>query len=187
MFDALLDPAVLFFVLGLLAGALRSNLEVPQPVVRFLTLYLLMAVGLKGGFTLARSGVTAETAAALAAALFMAALVPLIAYVGFRRATSSLQAGALAASYGSVSVVTFVAATEHLEVLQIPFSGTMSVALVLMEMPGVLIGVALARRGALAAKRASWGHRRTRRHDDGAVLRRLVQRHAGAVSPTDGC
>jgi hypothetical protein len=155
---SLLDPAVLFFVLGLFAGLIRAHLEVPQPVVRFLTLYLLMAVGLKGGFTLAQVGLSRDGATALAAAVVMALAVPLVAYAAFRWATNALQAGALAASYGSVSVVTFVAATEHLQVQGISYSGTMSVALVLMELPAILVGVALARRGAPdAAAAVSWG------------------------------
>lgn len=156
MINQLLDPAVLFFVLGVIAGVLRSSLEVPQPVMRWLTLYLLMAVGLKGGFTLARTGLSEEAAAALGAALFMALIVPLLAYSGFRLVTTTLQAGALAASYGSVSVVTFVAATQQLERLGVSFSGTMSVALVIMELPAVLIGIALARRGGSTASGEPW-------------------------------
>jgi hypothetical protein len=68
----LLDPAILFFVFGLLAGRLRSNLEIPPPIARFLSLYLLMALGLKGGFALAKSGLTAEVSISLACALLLA-------------------------------------------------------------------------------------------------------------------
>ncbi len=156
MITALLDPAVLFFLLGLVAGVLRSNLDVPKPVVQWLTLYLLMAVGLKGGFTLARYGLNAEAMAALGGALAMALIVPFVAYGAFRLVTTTLQAGALAASYGSVSVVTFVAAAQHLTLLGIPYSGTMSVGLVLMEMPAVLIGIALARRGLPVTPAEGW-------------------------------
>lgn len=158
MTPGLLDPAILFFVLGLVAGLLRSNLEVPQPVVRWLTLYLLMAVGLKGGFTLAKSGLTGEGAAALAAAVAMAAAMPMIAFTAFRFWVSRLEAGALAATYGSVSVVTFVAAVTHLDSLGVSYSGTMSVALVLMEVPAVLVGIALARNagGAAADRGPGW-------------------------------
>ncbi len=170
MINALLDPAVLFFVLGIGAGLLRSNLEVPQSVVRFLTLYLLMAVGLKGGFTLARSGIDAHAAAALGASVVMALLVPLIAFAAFRMVTSVLQAGALAASYGSVSVVTFVAATQLLQQQGVAFSGTMSVALVLMEMPAVLLGIALARRGDAGAQAMPWTHLLKDSARDGAPL-----------------
>lgn len=154
--DVLLDPAILFFLLGMFAGLIRSNLDVPKPVVQWLTLYLLMSVGLKGGFTLARYGLGREDLAAIAGGLVMAVLIPFIAFAAFRLVVSSLQAGALAASYGSVSVVTFVAAAQHLDLLGIGYGGAMSVTLVLMEMPGVLIGVALARRGIQTEKVESW-------------------------------
>lgn len=170
MIDALLDPAVLFFVLGLAAGMLRSNLEVPQPVVRLLTLYLLMSVGLKGGFTLARSGLSGDAAVALGAAVLMSLAVPLLAYALYRLATDALQAGALAASYGSVSVVTFVAASQHLRAQGVDYSGTMSVALVLMEMPAVLLGIALAKRGQPQAQVAPWGSLLRDSARDGAPL-----------------
>jgi uncharacterized protein len=170
MIDALLDPAILFFVLGLAAGALRSSLQVPEPVVRFLTLYLLMAVGLKGGFTLARSGLSGEAATALGGALVMALTVPLIAYAAFRWAVDRLQAGALAASYGSVSVVTFVAATQYLQAQGIAFSGAMSVALVLMEMPAVLLGIALARTALPLPRAPRWSVLLADSARDGAPL-----------------
>lgn len=143
---ALLDPAVLFFVLGLLAGSVRSTLEVPPAIVRLLSLYLLMSVGLKGGFTLALTGLSATAMVALAAALFMAFLVPLLAYGLFRMATTGLQASALAATYGSVSVVTYLAAVQHLDRNGVSFDGAMTAALVIMEIPAILVGIALARR-----------------------------------------
>lgn len=143
---ALLDPAILFFVLGLLAGSVRSTLEVPPAIVRLLSLYLLMSVGLKGGFTLAQTGLSTAAMVALAAALLMAFLVPLIAYGLFRLATTGLQASALAATYGSVSVVTYLAAVQHLDRNGISFDGAMTAALVIMEIPAILVGIALARR-----------------------------------------
>lgn len=170
MIDQLLDPAVLFFLLGIIAGLSRSSLEVPQPVMRWLTLYLLMAVGLKGGFTLARAGLSEQAATALCASLIMALLVPLIAYSAFRVVTTALQAGALAASYGSVSVVTFVAATQHLELLNVGFSGTMSVALVVMELPAVLLGIALARRADASGRAVPWAGFLREAARDGAPL-----------------
>ena len=72
----LLDPAILFFVFGLFAGAIKSNLEIPPQISRFLSLYLLMALGLKGGFALARSGLTPEVSISLGLALLLAVLVP---------------------------------------------------------------------------------------------------------------
>ena len=71
-----LDPAILFFVFGLFAGLLRSNLEIPAPISRFLSLYLLMALGLKGGFALAKSGFTQDVLLSLGLAVGLALLVP---------------------------------------------------------------------------------------------------------------
>lgn len=140
------DPAVLFFVFGLGAGALRSNLEIPAPISRFLSLYLLMALGLKGGFALARTGATAEVIATLGAALALAVLVPLAAYALLSRRLSAFDAAAIAATYGSVSAVTFITATQHLDNLGIPHGGHMAAALALMESPAIVIAVLLAAR-----------------------------------------
>lgn len=74
--NSLLDPAILFFVFGVFAGALRSNLEIPPAIAKFLSLYLLMALGLKGGFALAEAGVSPAMLSGLGAALLMAFVVP---------------------------------------------------------------------------------------------------------------
>ena len=83
--QALFDPAILFFLLGVLAGFLKSNLEVPPQISRFLALYLLMALGLKGGFALAKSGFTSDVAMALVLALLLAVLIPGIGYLLMRK------------------------------------------------------------------------------------------------------
>ena len=140
----LLDPAILFFVFGVLAGALRSNLDIPEPIKKFLSLYLLMALGLKGGFALAQSGMNPGVAAGLAAAVFMAFLVPAIGYMLLRKVASRLDAAAVAASYGSVSAVTFVTATQYLDNAGTAFGGHMTAAMVLMESPAIIMAVLLA-------------------------------------------
>lgn len=140
----LLDPTLLFFVFGLFAGLIRSNLEIPAPVSKFLSLYLLMALGLKGGFALAASDWNATMAGSLAAAMFMALLVPVVGYQILKHRVGRLDAAAIAASYGSVSAVTFVTAVQHLETLQIGVAGHMVVAMVLMESPAIVVAVVLA-------------------------------------------
>jgi hypothetical protein len=137
----LLDPAILFFVFGLLAGLVRSNLEIPPAIARFLSLYLLMALGLKGGFALAHSGVTWEVGTSLAAAVALAVLVPLLSFLILRRLLSGFDALAVAATYGSVSAVTFVTAVQTLEHQGIPYGGHMAAAMALMESPAILIAV----------------------------------------------
>ena len=140
----LLDPAILFFIFGVVAGALKSNLEIPQPISRFLSLYLLMALGLKGGFALAQSGLTPQVATSLGCALLLAVVVPLISYSLLMRFLSGFDAAAIAATYGSVSAVTFVTAVQSLENNQIAFGGYMSAAMALMESPAIILAVLFA-------------------------------------------
>ena len=142
--SSLLDPSILFFVFGAFAGLVRSNLEIPAPVSRFLSLYLLMALGLKGGFALAKSGLTPTVAAGLGAAVLLALVVPVMGYWLLRRILPALDAVALAATYGSVSAVTFITATQHLENAGIAFGGHMSAAMALMESPAIVLAVVMA-------------------------------------------
>jgi len=136
-----LDPAILFFVFGVAAGALRSNLEIPAPIAKFLSLYLLMALGLKGGFALAASGLTLEILLSLLAAMLMAFLVPVLGYALLRHRVSGFDAAALAASYGSVSAVTFVTAMQALEDAGLQAGGHMAMAMVLMESPAIIVAI----------------------------------------------
>lgn len=140
----LVDPTVLFFVLGAFAGLVRSNLEFPAAVSRLLSMYLLVALGLKGGFALAESGVTASMASSLGIAVLLAVAVPLLGYLLLRRVVSGFDAAAVAATYGSVSAVTFVTATQYLETHSIAYGGYMAAAMALMESPAILIGVLVA-------------------------------------------
>ncbi|HRK36919.1 MAG TPA: sodium-dependent bicarbonate transport family permease [Burkholderiaceae bacterium] len=142
--QSLIDPAVLFFVFGVLAGAVRSNLELPPAISKFLSLYLLMALGLKGGFALAESGLTASVATSLGLAVLLAVVVPMLGYVVLRRMLSGFDAAAVAATYGSVSAVTFVTAVQHLETHDIAFGGHMAAAMALMESPAIIMAVLMA-------------------------------------------
>lgn len=137
----LIDPAILFFVFGLLAGALKSNLEIPPAISRFLSLYLLMALGLKGGFAIAESGLTAQVGASLGAAVLLALLVPVLGYLVLRRVLPPLDAVAVAATYGSVSAVTFVTTTQFLEHQGVAYGAHMAAAMALMESPAIVLAV----------------------------------------------
>ena len=140
----LLDPAILFFIFGVLAGFVRSNLEIPPAISRFLSLYLLMALGLKGGFALAQSGLTYEVAASLGAAILLAIIVPVLGYWVLKRFLSGFDAAAIAATYGSVSAVTFVTAVQFLENQGVAYGGHMAAAMALMESPAIILAVILA-------------------------------------------
>ncbi|MBU3629683.1 sodium-dependent bicarbonate transport family permease [Polynucleobacter sp. AP-Melu-500A-A1] len=146
-----LDPAILFFVFGAFAGAVKSNLEIPQPISRFLSLYLLMALGLKGGFALHKSGFTFEIGLALGLAVFLAIIIPLIGYLVLRTKLNSYDAAAIAATYGSVSAVTFITATQALNQYGIAFGGHMAAAMALMESPAIILAILLANRARASA------------------------------------
>jgi hypothetical protein len=140
----LIDPVILFFIVGVLAGAVKSNLEIPPAISRFLALYLLMALGLKGGFALSHSGLTAHVALSLGIAVLLAIVIPLLGYWFLRRFVSGFDAAAVAATYGSVSAVTFVTAVQYLENQQIAYGGHMAAAMALMESPAIILAIVFA-------------------------------------------
>ena len=149
------EPVILFFLLGVLAGFVRSDLRIPGVLYESLSIFLLLAIGLKGGVELARhplSSVALPTLVVVAAG----ALIPLEAYPVLRRLgrLSRADAGSIAGHYGSVSVVTFAVGTTYLARLGQEFEGYMTVLLVLLEFPALVIGVLLARRGELGTP---WG------------------------------
>ena len=142
--QTLTDPAILFFVFGVFAGLVKSNLEIPPPIARFLALYLLMALGLKGGFALAKSGLTPEVVKSLGAAVLLAIVIPLVSYQLLRKRIAAFDAAAIAATYGSVSAVTFITATQALESRGVAFGGHMAAAMALMESPAIIMAVLFA-------------------------------------------
>ncbi len=142
----LLNPPVLFFFLGIAAVLCRSDLEIPNPITKALSLYLLFAIGFKGGYALNQSGLNAEVVIALLVAILLATVVPLYAYWILRRRLSVADASAIAATYGSISAVTFITASAYLEKLGIDYSGYLVAAMALMESPAIIIGVMLYRR-----------------------------------------
>ena len=140
----LVDPAILFFVFGVFAGLIKSNLEIPAPISRFLSLYLLMALGLKGGFALAQSGLTVQVATGLGLAVALAVAVPVVSYLLLSRFIPRFDAAAVAATYGSVSAVTFITATAYLDAQGIAYGGHMAAAMALMESPAIILAVLMA-------------------------------------------
>lgn len=143
---ALVDPAILFFVFGIFAGLVKSNLEIPPAISRFLSLYLLMALGLKGGFALSQSGLTSQVAVGLSLAILLAVLVPVLSYFLLSRILAGFDAAALSATYGSVSAVTFITAMNYLESHGMTYGGHMAAAMALMESPAIIFAVLMANR-----------------------------------------
>lgn len=149
----LLTPAILCFVLGMAATLVRSDLEVPQPVSKALSLYLLFSIGMHGGVELSQAGLSISALAPLAVGVAASALLPIASFAILRRRLGSADAAAVAATFGSVSVVTFISACAYLEDRGTQWSGHMVAAMALMESPAILVGVLLARRagGAIGA------------------------------------
>jgi hypothetical protein len=165
----LIDPAILFFFLGLGVAAVRSNLEIPPQIAKFLSLYLLMAIGFKGGQALGDGGFSAGLLRALLAAAILAVAIPAWSFLVLRRRIQPFDAAAIAATYGSVSAVTFIAASQFVASRDVEVTGVMTVALVVMESPAIVMAVLLAsyvrsRRRAVAVTTAA---RRSGPQDEG--------------------
>jgi uncharacterized protein len=139
----LTNPTLLFFVLGIIATVVKSDLEIPASTSKFISLYLLFSIGFKGGQELATSTFSVEIIYALLFGLVIASLIPFYTFFLLKRKMSISDAGAVAAAYGSVSAVTFVAAVSFLEAQQIPFGGHMVAVMALMESPAIIMGVIL--------------------------------------------
>ncbi len=143
LIDNLTNPALLFFFLGVIAVQLKSDLCIPENSSKFISLYLLLSIGFKGGQELAHSTFTNEILWSLLFGIFLAIAVPIYTYFILRRKFSVENAGAIAAAYGSVSAVTFVTTISFLELEQIPFSGHMVAVMALMEAPSIMVGLLL--------------------------------------------
>jgi hypothetical protein len=152
--DNLLHVPILFFFLGLLAVAVRSDLEIPPQIGKFLSLYLLFSIGLKGGFELADSHAGASTVWVMLACVLFSFAVPFLAYPILKLRINHHDAGAIAASYGSVSAAAFAAGVAFCEVHSIQYDGFMVASLALMESPAIVAGMILIRRAELKAASA---------------------------------
>jgi hypothetical protein len=146
----LLSAPVLFFFLGILGVLVGSDLEIPSPLPKLFSLYLLLAIGFKGGMELAHSGLGPQVLLTVGAAVAMSLLVPLTSFLFLRLRLDGYNAAAIAASYGSISAVTFITAESFLNVVEVNFDGFMVAALALMESPAIVVGVILARLSAPA-------------------------------------
>lgn len=158
--DTLLSPVVLFFVLGALAAIARSDLSVPEPIAKGMSLYLMAAIGLKGGVQVSAAGASTEMALTGLAGLALSFLLPFLAFAllrGFAR-LDRLNAGAVAAHYGSVSIVTFVTAQDALSRSGAEPAGYLVAVLALMETPAILTGLLLAQGGKTRVAGAPGGH-----------------------------
>jgi len=153
----LTSPMVLCFALGVAAAMSRSELAIPEAAARFMSLYLLFAIGFKGGAEVARHGLGPDIALAVLAGIALSVVLPLIAYLLMRMGTrlSGVDAAAVAAHYGSISIVTFVAATQALEGAGLVYDGYMVAVAAAMEAPAIMMGLMLAGRHLGKSERSS--------------------------------
>ena len=139
----ILNPPVLFFFLGMVAILVKSDLEIPSPLPKLFSLYLLISIGFKGGVELVKSGLSREVIFIILAAILMACVVPIYTFFLLRIKLDLYNAAAIAATYGSISAVTFITAGSFLQQLDITYGGYMVAALALMESPAIIVGLIL--------------------------------------------
>jgi hypothetical protein len=144
--DNLLQPPILFFALGMLAVAMRSSLEIPEPLTKLFSLYLLLAIGFKGGVKLASGGLDIGALHAVLAGLILATVVPIYVFFTVRQKIDVPTSAAVAATYGSVSAVTFLTTMTFITRLELEFGGYMVAVMALMELPAIILGVILYRK-----------------------------------------
>jgi len=141
--DNLTNPALLFFVLGIVAVYLKSDLEIPPNSSKFISLYLLFAIGFKGGQELSHEGFNVEIGWSMLFGILISSIIPIYTFFILKKKMNVFDAGAIAAAYGSVSAVTFVTGISYLESQQLSVHGHMVAIMALMESPSIIIGLIL--------------------------------------------
>lgn len=143
LIENLTNPALLFFLLGIIAVSLKSDLEIPPSSSKFISLYLLFAIGFKGGQELSHEAFTAEIGWSMLFGIAIALIIPLYTFFILKRKLNVFDSGAIAAAYGSVSAVTFVTAVSYLESQGLELKGHMVAIMALMESPAIIAGLLL--------------------------------------------
>jgi uncharacterized protein len=183
----LLTPPILFFVLGMLAVFAKSDLEIPAPIPKLFSLYLLLAIGFKGGVELAKSGISGEVISAISAAIVMSCLVPVYSFFILRKKLDVPNAAAIAATYGSISAVTFITANSFLDQVHVPSDGFMVAALALMESPAIIMGLILVNVfGKRDKEEMDWGEVLREAFLNGSVFLLIGSLIIGAISGEHG-
>lgn len=137
------NPAFLFFILGIVAVKLKSDLEIPQNSSKFISLYLLFSIGFKGGQELSHETFSSEILWSMLLGIAISLLIPLYTFFILKRKLNIYDAGAIAAAYGSVSAVTFVTAVSYLDTQKLELHGHMVAIMALMESPAIIAGLIL--------------------------------------------
>jgi hypothetical protein len=180
----LTNPTLLFFVLGIVAFLVKSDLEIPPTTIKFISLYLLFAIGFRGGQELAHEHLTAQFMGELVFGMAIASAIPVYVFFLLKRKLGVQNAGAIAAAFGSVSAVTFVAASGFLEAKELPFSGHMVAIMALMESPAIIVGMVLLMRYDKGGERPTLGSMLKHSLTNGSVLMLIGSLIIGMVADT---
>jgi hypothetical protein len=141
--ELLLNPAILFFILGIISVRLKSDLEIPESSSKFISLYLLFSIGFNGGQELSHSAFSIDIVTTMLFSVVLSLLVPIYVFFATKKKLGVHNAGAISSAYGSVSAVTFVTAVAFLQMMSIAFDGYMVASLALMEAPAIIMGLFL--------------------------------------------
>lgn len=150
--STILNPGIMFFLLGLAAALMKSNLAMPDSVVKFISFYLMLSIGFKGGISLYESSLFGDGMIIIGIIILMSALVPIYSYFIFRKSLGAADAAAIGATYGSNSTLTYITAAGFLTSAGVAYEGYMTVALVVMETPAILFAIIMARMSAHAGE-----------------------------------
>ncbi|MDC1393913.1 sodium-dependent bicarbonate transport family permease [Flavobacteriaceae bacterium] len=143
LIDNLTNPALLFFILGIIAVLVKSDLEIPPNSSKFISLYLLFAIGFKGGQELSHETFNTEIPASMLFGIGISMAIPIYTFFLLKKQLNPYNAAAIAAAYGSVSAVTFVTAVSFLEIQHLQLQGHMVAIIALMESPAIIVGLIL--------------------------------------------
>ncbi len=170
LLNNLTNPSLLFFVLGILAVRLKSDLEIPPTSAKFIALYLMLSIGFKGGQELSHSEFNLGILGALAFGIIISAVIPFYTFFLLKKRLGTANAAAISAAYGSISAVTFVAAVSFLDLQGQTFGGHMVAVMALMEAPAIISGVILLEK--YSEKKSQGGKREVILHafTNGSVL-----------------
>jgi hypothetical protein len=139
--STLLNPGILFFILGCIASFIHSNLKIPDQIIKFISIYLMMAIGFKGGVSLYTTAFTLTGWFAVIGVLLFSAIVPVYVFMMFKNRYGLADSAAIAATYGSNSTLTFITAAAFLTSIGVSYGGYMTVALVVMELPAIILSI----------------------------------------------
>lgn len=166
----ILNPGVLFFILGFVAILLKSNLTIPESVVKFVSLYLMLSIGFKGGISLHSSSLFGDGIIIIGIILVMSAIVPVATFFLLKGKLGVADAAAIGATYGSNSTLTYITAAGFLTSIGASYAGYMTVALVVMETPAIIFAIVMANLSMKGGSQKSTGQVLREALTDGTLL-----------------